>query len=93
MKERHFLTQKELAAYLGVNRWTVWYWYAYEVESKPKRIKIGKRYYYPLEAVREWLEASGRAPSASGVSVPVPGAPRTTAKGPYRLSTALAATL
>lgn len=53
MREPNLLTQKALAAFLSVDRITIWSWHLRGVG--PPRKLIGKRGYYPMEALRQWL--------------------------------------
>lgn len=73
------LNQKSAAQFLGVDRWTLWKWHACGIG--PPRFKIGKRYYYTRDKIRQWqadLTEIARSSSASAAPSPVPAALQTT---------------
>lgn len=78
MERPNLLNQKGLAAFLGVDRVTVYRWHEWS-RSAPPRVLIGKRFYYSYDAVRVWLEANAaHSSSASHASSQAPGELQTT---------------
>lgn len=77
MREPNLLTQKALAAFLSVDRITIWSWHLRD--AGPPRILIGKRYYYSMVAIREWLRTNdAHSSSASSASSQAPAELQTT---------------
>ncbi len=87
MDAQRVLTQKGLAAMLGVDRKTIYNWHQRGIG--PPRSRVVKRYYYSLEAVRAWFsrlnDSSLRSLASAGES-PIPDRLTPTDQSPHRES-------
>lgn len=83
--EPQMMTTGQCATFLGITRFTLRRWHA--MNCAPPRALKGKRYYYALEAVKEWLRHQGRDEASCAAPSARPGAP------PPRLSAAFSSPL